>query len=150
VLRIRRTDGVASDALRQCPIAGTSVAQQALSHVEHARRLLPSRQTRQVTRNRRLALTGPRLLQRRTRDLHVTDASDGSKIDRWNSSMQGHVVTIRAIDAGGRVCCKGTTASGDLEFWNNGYIQRGTYIYSCWPALGSISWHFDILVSILS
>jgi hypothetical protein len=32
----------------------------------------------------------------------------------------------------------------------NGYIRRGTSINTRWPAQGSISWTFDILVSTLS
>jgi hypothetical protein len=32
----------------------------------------------------------------------------------------------------------------------NGYLWRGTSINTCWPALGSLSWTFDILVSTLS
>jgi hypothetical protein len=38
-----------------------------------------------------------------------------------------------------------TDASGDLAFWNNSSIRRGTSINTCWPALGSLSWYFDIL-----
>jgi hypothetical protein len=40
--------------------------------------------------------------------------------------------------------------SGDPAFWNNGSIRRVTSIYMCWLGLGLYSWHFDILVSILS
>jgi hypothetical protein len=32
----------------------------------------------------------------------------------------------------------------------NGSFRRGTSIYMCWPALGLNTWHFEILVSILS
>jgi hypothetical protein len=57
---------------------------------------------------------------------------------------------IRVTDVGCRVCCK-----GDRRVWwprpvYNDSIRRGTSIYMCWLALGLFSWHFNILVSILS
>jgi hypothetical protein len=111
---------------------------------------LLSWRTCQVVENRRLDLTGPRLMSVGCADLWASDASDEGEDDRWKFDLAGHVALIRAMDVVCSVCCK-----RDRRVWwprpmYNGSIRRGTSIYMCWPALGLYSQHFDILVSILS
>jgi hypothetical protein len=80
----------------------------------------------------------------------ASNASDGAKTtignltaqDAWRASERH---TLDAVSVAST-----TDASGDPAFWNNGSIRRGISIYMCWPALGLTSWHFNILVSILS
>jgi hypothetical protein len=43
-----------------------------------------------------------------------------------------------------------TEVSGDPVVRITALFERGMSINTCWSALGSLSWHFDILVSILS
>jgi hypothetical protein len=70
--------------------------------------------------------------------------------DHWKFDCTGHMAASWAMDTGCRVCCVATDASIDPVFLNNGSIRRGSSIFLCWPALGLLSWNFDILVSILS
>jgi hypothetical protein len=101
--------------------------------------LLLSRRTRQVAKNQRLDLTGPCLVSVGRADLWASDASNEGEDDRWKFDYARHVAASWASDA----------VSSDPTFWNNGSIWRGTSINTCWSALGSLSWYFDILVSIL-
>jgi hypothetical protein len=78
------------------------------------------------------------------------NVSDGVKIDCWKFELHDtwRASERQTLDAAS--VASATDASGDPAFWNNNFIRRGTSINTCWPALGSHSWHFDILVSILS
>jgi hypothetical protein len=82
--------------------------------------------------------------------IQAIDASDGVEIDHWKFEMQDtwRASEQQTLDAAS--VARATDASGDPAFWNNGSIRRGKSIYMCWPALGLLSWHFDIFVSILS
>jgi hypothetical protein len=82
--------------------------------------------------------------------IQVTNASDGIEIDRWKFEMQDtwHAFERQTLDVAS--VARATDASGDPVLWNNGSIRRGTSIYMCWPALGLLSWHFDIFMSFLS
>jgi hypothetical protein len=88
--------------------------------------------------------------ERRTRGLHSIRHIWWRENDRWKFDCTGHVAASWMSDTVCRVCCLAIDASVDPVFLNNGSIRRGTSIYMCWPALGLFSWHFDILVSILS
>jgi hypothetical protein len=95
-------------------------------------------------------LTGPRLVSVGRADLWPSDASDEGEDDHWKFDYAGHVVASWASDAVCRVYCKHDKCVWWPRPVYNGSIRRGTSIYMCWPGLGLFSWHFDILVSILS
>jgi hypothetical protein len=101
-------------------------------------RLVTLRQTRQVRNQRDWELTGPRLVN----------------VRREGFKRQTHLMVSKSTIGNSRCRTRGMHPSDRRVWWPrpvyNGSIRRGTSIYMCWPALGLLSWHFDILMSILS
>jgi hypothetical protein len=77
----------------------------------------------------------------------LTSASGGS--DQRVRSVVRKLAVTRPARPVGRTSASGATRVR-LDLVPNGYIRRGTSINTRWPAQGSYSWTFDILLSTLS